>query len=112
VTGRRAKRLLIPLGVSLDVLYLVNNVLIHHVALWTAGSSLSNEMSTTLQPKAVYEPAIQLEAFYTGGAVRVTRDHKHIACACGDEVKVQAALVLLLLCDTGSWQFRACSLYP
>lgn len=41
-----------------------------------------------LQPKTIYEPVTKLEAFYTGGAVRVTRDHKHIACACGDEVKV------------------------
>eukprot|EP00879_Flechtneria_rotunda_P028533 GHRR01030666.1.p1 GENE.GHRR01030666.1~~GHRR01030666.1.p1 ORF type:complete len:163 (+),score=25.97 GHRR01030666.1:365-853(+) len=45
-------------------------------------------MSESLQPKVVYEPVSKLEAFYTGGAVRVTRDNKHIACACGDEVKV------------------------
>uniref|UniRef100_A0A383VI50 U3 small nucleolar RNA-associated protein 13 C-terminal domain-containing protein n=1 Tax=Tetradesmus obliquus TaxID=3088 RepID=A0A383VI50_TETOB len=44
--------------------------------------------SEQLQPKAVYEPVTKLEPFYTGGAVRVTRDHKHLACACGDEVKV------------------------
>jgi U3 small nucleolar RNA-associated protein 13 len=44
--------------------------------------------SEPLQPKAVYEPVTKLEAFYTGGAVRVTRDHKHLACACRDEVKV------------------------
>jgi hypothetical protein len=45
--------------------------------------------SEALQPKAVYEPVAKLEAFYTGGAVRVTRDNKHMACACGDEVKVR-----------------------
>lgn len=40
------------------------------------------------RPKSVYEPVAKLEAFYTGGAVRVTRDNQHMACACGDEVKV------------------------
>eukprot|EP00775_Hariotina_reticulata_P012079 gene12079-12219_t len=45
-------------------------------------------MSDILQPKAVYEAISKVEAFYTGGAVRVTRDNQHIACACGDEVKV------------------------
>ena len=44
-----------------------------------------------VQPKAIYEPVAKLEAFYTGGAVRVTRDNKHLACACGDEVKVSPA---------------------
>lgn len=44
--------------------------------------------SDGLQPKAVYEPVAKLEAFYTGGAVRVTRDNKHMACPCGDEVKL------------------------
>jgi hypothetical protein len=42
-----------------------------------------------LWPKAVYEPVTKLEPFYTGGAVRVTRDNQHLACACGDEVKVR-----------------------
>lgn len=41
-----------------------------------------------LRPKGVYEPVAKLEPFYTGGAVRVTRDHQHMACACGEEVKV------------------------
>jgi hypothetical protein len=40
------------------------------------------------RPKSVYEPVAKLEAFYTGGAVRVTRNNQHMACACGDEVKV------------------------
>lgn len=53
-------------------------------------------MGDGLQPKSVYEPVAKLEAFYTGGAVRVTRDNKHLACACGDEVKVRRGL----LCDT------------
>jgi U3 small nucleolar RNA-associated protein 13 len=48
----------------------------------------SNNQADGLAAKAVYEPVAKLEAFYTGGAVRVTRDSKHMACACGDEVKV------------------------
>jgi U3 small nucleolar RNA-associated protein 13 len=55
-------------------------------------------MSDILQPKAVYEAISKVEAFYTGGAVRVTRDNQHIACACGDEVKVSGRLVSLFAC--------------
>jgi hypothetical protein len=45
-------------------------------------------MSDSLQLKTTYKPKAKLEAFYTGAAARVTRDGKHVVCACGDEVKV------------------------
>lgn len=44
-----------------------------------------------LQPKVTYKPKAKLEPFFTGAAARVTRDSKHLVCACGDEVKVPLA---------------------
>ena len=43
----------------------------------------------SLASKLTYRPARKLEVFYTGGAARLTRDGKLLACACGDEVKVR-----------------------
>ncbi len=43
-----------------------------------------------LQLKANYRPTAKLEVFYTGGAARITRDGKLLACTCSDEVKVGA----------------------
>jgi hypothetical protein len=59
----------------------------------SAGSGPGDAMvGTELQPKATYRPKSKLEVFYTGGAAVVTKDGKHIACACSDEVKVGAAM--------------------
>ena len=38
--------------------------------------------------KRVYRPCLSLEVFYTGGDVAVLPDGKHVACPCGDAVKV------------------------
>ena len=46
--------------------------------------------ATQLQLKANYRPTSKLQVFYTGGAARVTRDGKLLACTCTDEVKVRA----------------------
>ena len=44
----------------------------------------------TIQPKLTYKAVAKLEPFFTGGvAARATRDNKHLACSCGDEVKVR-----------------------
>lgn len=40
------------------------------------------------QPKVTYRAKRKLEAFYTGGAVRLTPDGSHLVCACSDEVKI------------------------
>jgi len=39
-----------------------------------------------------------LEPFFTGGAARVSRDGKLVACVCGDEVKVGIHLWILRVC--------------
>lgn len=44
-----------------------------------------------LHPKATYRPKQKLEVFFTGGAARITRDGKLLACACGEEVKASTA---------------------
>ena len=44
-----------------------------------------------LQPKLTYKPRFKLEPFFTGAAARVTRDNKHLMCACADEVKASLA---------------------
>ncbi|GIM03852.1 hypothetical protein Vretimale_8516 [Volvox reticuliferus] len=41
-----------------------------------------------LQLKATYRPTAKIEVFYTGGAARLTRDGKLLACSCADEVKI------------------------
>ncbi|GLI67244.1 hypothetical protein VaNZ11_011426, partial [Volvox africanus] len=41
-----------------------------------------------LQLKATYRPTAKIEVFYTGGAARLTRDGKLLACSCSDEVKI------------------------
>ncbi|GFR44171.1 hypothetical protein Agub_g5344, partial [Astrephomene gubernaculifera] len=41
-----------------------------------------------LQLKATYRPSSKLQVFYTGGAARITRDGKLLACTCSDEVKI------------------------
>lgn len=46
--------------------------------------------ASTLTSKVVYDAVAKLEPFYSGGAVRVSRDGAHLAAACGDEVKVRA----------------------
>eukprot|EP00983_Pelagomonas_calceolata_P079176 1154560-Pelagomonas_calceolata.AAC.22 len=38
--------------------------------------------------KQTYKKASVLEPYFTGGAARVTRDGKLLACVCGEEVKV------------------------
>jgi U3 small nucleolar RNA-associated protein 13 len=47
-------------------------------------------VATELQAKVTYRARSKLEVFYTGGAAVVTKDGKHIVCACADEVKVGA----------------------
>jgi U3 small nucleolar RNA-associated protein 13 len=44
--------------------------------------------SGPVQPKQTYKAKQKLEVFYTGGAARITRDGKLLACACNEEVKV------------------------
>eukprot|EP00897_Mesotaenium_endlicherianum_P007748 jgi/Mesen1/7000/ME000365S06127 len=41
-----------------------------------------------VQAKKSYVPVHKLEVFYTGGAVALFKDGKHVACPCGEEVKV------------------------
>ncbi len=38
--------------------------------------------------KQTYRAKVKLEVFYSGGAVQLSPDGRHLACACGDEVKV------------------------
>lgn len=40
--------------------------------------------------KQTYRPKLKLEVFFTGGAVSLAPSGRHVACACGDEVKVNA----------------------
>jgi hypothetical protein len=57
-----------------------------------AATVLCSEMGAEqLQPKLTYKPRLKLEPFFTGAAARVTRDNKHIVCACADEVKASLA---------------------
>ncbi|MEW5303709.1 MAG: hypothetical protein WDW36_006375 [Sanguina aurantia] len=41
-----------------------------------------------VQSKLTYRTQQKIEAFFTGGAARITRDGLHVVCACNDEVKV------------------------
>eukprot|EP00967_Tisochrysis_lutea_P043963 scaffold53190_cov17-Tisochrysis_lutea.AAC.1 len=55
--------------------------------------------------KQTYKKASVLEPYFTGGAARVTRDGKLLACVCGEEVKVSASLSacgLMCVKHTGS----------
>ena len=45
-------------------------------------------MAAPMQPKLTYEATAKLEVFYTGGAARLSPDGDSVACACGDETKV------------------------
>ncbi len=53
--------------------------------------------------KLTYKPKTKLEVFFTGAAVRIARDNKHIACACGEEVKVRPGGHLHSQCTKGCW---------
>ena len=55
----------------------------------------------SLASKLTYRPARKLEVFYTGGAARLTRDGKLLACACGDEIKVRQRRADIYRCDDG-----------
>jgi len=43
----------------------------------------------SLEAKLTYRISRKLEVFYTGGAAKLTRDGRLLACACSDEVKVR-----------------------
>lgn len=43
-----------------------------------------------LQLKKTYKTTSKLEVFYTGGAARVSRDGKLLACTCNEDVKVSS----------------------
>jgi len=55
-----------------------------------------------MEAKQTYKKAQVLEPYFTGGAARITRDGKLLACVCGEEVKVRKARVQQHSCSTAS----------
>ena len=49
----------------------------------------------SVSAKQTYRPKLRLEVFYTGGAAKLSPSGQHVACACGDEVKVCCDVRLL-----------------
>lgn len=66
----------------------------------------------SLASKLTYRPTRKLEVFYTGGAARLTRDGKLLACACGDEVKVRRRSVARCRDGDGGGMGRAPAWLP
>ena len=46
-------------------------------------------MEGPIAAKVTYRATQKIEVFFTGGAARITRDGKLLACTCGEQVQVR-----------------------